>query len=114
MRSHDWIDQRSLAMDRLIADKLAAQPELLQRAVQTLERWIAQRQPQPPPILLEWQRILRQSSLPQILALLRSDSAEARRLRQSSPFCGILDPQERLKLLRAYEAARTGAHHPGR
>lgn len=101
-------------MDRLIADKLAARPELLQRAVQTLDRWIAQRQPSPPPVLLEWQRILRQSSLSEILALLRSDSPDARRLRQSSPFCGILEPEERLKLLRAYEAARTGTYHPGR
>jgi len=107
MRSHEWIDQRSLALDRLIAEKLAAQPELLDRAVQTLERWIAQRQPQPPTVLLEWQRVIRERSLAETLALLRSDSDEARRLRQSSPFCGILSLEERSAIFREYEAART-------
>ena len=53
MRSHEWIDKRSLALDRLIAGKLSARPELLQQALRTLERWIADRQPDPPPVLLE-------------------------------------------------------------
>src|SRR6266567_4493253 len=105
MRSHEWIDQRSLALDRLVADKLAVQPELLDRAVQTLERWIAQRQALPPVVLLEWRQLLRERSLSEILALLRSDSQEARRLRQSSPFCGLLTTDERLALFRDYEAA---------
>ncbi|MCS7338591.1 MAG: hypothetical protein NZ739_10205 [Verrucomicrobiae bacterium] len=93
-------------MDIRIAEKLAAQPELLERAVRTLERWIQQRQPNPPPVLLEWQRILRDWPFQKILELLRSDSPEARRLRQSSPFCGILDEEERLQILRDYEAKR--------
>jgi len=105
MRSHEWIDRRSLALDRLIADKIEAQPDLLKRAVETLERWIAQRHPAPPPVLLEWREILRQATLTEILALLRSNSDEARRLRQSSPFCGILSPEERLALFGQYEAA---------
>jgi hypothetical protein len=107
MRSHQWIDQRSLALDRLIAEKLQVQPELLQRAVQTLDRWIAQQQPNPPRIFLEWRGILRERSLADVLHLLRSDTEEARRLRQSSPFCGILSQDERLAVLREYEAART-------
>jgi len=107
MRSHEWIDQRSLALDRLIAEKLAAHPELLEHAVQILDRWIAQRQPQPPAALLEWQQILRERSFTEILAFLRSDSEKARRLRQSSPFCGLLTPEERLEIFREYEAART-------
>ncbi len=106
MRSHEWIDRRSLALDRLIADKLAVQPELLDRARQTLARWIAQRQPHRPEVLLEWQEMLQSHSLSEILALLRSDSEEAHRLRQSSPFCGILSIEERLAIFREYEAAR--------
>jgi processive 1,2-diacylglycerol beta-glucosyltransferase len=106
-RSHEWIDQRSLALDRLIADKLTAQPALLERAMQTLERWIAERQPYPPVVLLEWRQILHERPLSEILGLLRSDSQEARRLRQSSPFCGILSADERLAIFREYEAART-------
>jgi hypothetical protein len=107
MRSHEWIDRRSLALDRSIAEKLAARPELLQQAVRTLDRWIEERQPHPPPVLLEWRRILQERSLPEILDLLRSDTGEARRLRQSSPFCGILSPEERLAIFREYETART-------
>ena len=107
MRSHEWIDRRSLALDRRIAEKLEAEPELLQRAVRVLERWLAQRQPAPPPILLEWREILRYRSPADILALLRSDTEEARRLRQSSPFCGILSAEERRAILKEYESLRT-------
>ena len=107
MRSHEWIDKRSLALDRLIAGKLSARPELLQQALRTLERWIADRQPDPPPVLLEWLAILRSRSHMEILDLLRSDTEDARRLRQSSPFCGILSEEERLAVFREYETART-------
>ena len=107
MRSHKWIDQRSLALDLLIAEKIAARPELLQQAVQTLECWIAQRQPSPPAVLLEWREVLRECSLTDLLDFLRSDKEKACRLRQSSPFCGILSDEERLAVFREYEAART-------
>jgi len=107
MRSHEWIDQRSLALDRRIAEKLEAEPGLLQRAIRVLERWIVQRQPNPPSVFLEWQKILHENSLAQVLTLLRSDSEFARRLRQSSPFCGLLNAEERLAIFREYEAART-------
>src|SRR2546423_15511215 len=96
MRSHEWIDQRSLALDRRIADKLEAEPELLQQAVRVLERWIAQRQPDPPPVLLEWRGILRHRSPPDILDMLRGDTEEARPLRQASPVCGIFSAGGRL------------------
>ena len=43
----------------------------------------------------------------EILDLLRSDTEDARRLRQSSPFCGILSEEERLAVFREYETART-------
>lgn len=97
-RSHDWIDQRSLALDRMIAEKLRADPELLQRARNTLQNWILQRQPTVPKPLLEWETILATWPLERILALLVSSEEEARRLRQSSPFCGILTEQERLRI----------------
>lgn len=106
MRSHEWIDRRSLAFDQRIADKLAANPELLQQAIRTVGRWVDAREPNPPAAMLEWRHILLSQSLAEILTLLRSDAEDARRLRQSSPFCGILDPEERLAILREYEAKR--------
>jgi hypothetical protein len=41
--------------------------------------------------------------LPKIATLISSDSKRARELRQSSPFAGVLTPQERRKLLRLVE-----------
>jgi len=107
MRSHEWIDQRSLALDRLVAEKVRANPALLERAVSTLARWIEQRQPNVPPVLREWQTVFATLPLEGILQVLTSAEQRAQRLRQSSPFCGILTPQERLAVLREYEARRT-------
>jgi len=107
MRSHEWIDERSLAFDLAIAAKLRNDPSLLGRARLTLERWLGQRQPAPPPILLEWRDIVDHWPEDRILNLLTSNSERARRLRQSSPFCGILTADERRAILKEYEARRT-------
>jgi len=106
MRSHEWIDQRSLALDRAIAQRLLADPSLLDRARNTLARWIGQRQPDPPLALREWQDCLERLSFDEIIALITSDDERARRLRQSSPFCGILPPAERLAIFKQYESRR--------
>jgi hypothetical protein len=103
-RSHEWIDQRSLALDREIAGMLRSQPELLERARTTLARWIEQRQPAVPPVLLEWREILDHWPLDRILMFLESADETARRLRQSSPFCGILSPERRLAIFKEYES----------
>jgi hypothetical protein len=107
MRSHEWIDQRSLAMDRMLAEKLERDPALIQRAVNILEKWIAQRLPTPAPVMLEWRSVLSERSPYEVIRLLQADDPEARRLRQSSPFCGLLSPQERWAILRTYETRRT-------
>jgi hypothetical protein len=106
-RTHEWIDQRSLALDRAIAQKLRAQPGLFHRAKTTLERWIQQRQPSVPSVLLEWREILDCWPLEKVLELLISTDERPRRLRQSSPFCGILSPTERLTVFKEYESRRT-------
>jgi hypothetical protein len=106
-RTHEWIDQRSLALDRAIAQKLRVQPEMLERAKTTLERWIRQREPSVPPVLFEWREILGHWPLERILDLLTSADEQPRRLRQSSPFCGILSPEERLAIFKEYESRRT-------
>jgi hypothetical protein len=106
MRSHEWIDARSLALDRTVADKLRAEPGLLDRARRTLDRWLEQRQPAVPAVLLEWHEILTRWPLESILDLLTSPEETPRRLRQSSPFCGILSPEERLAILKEYGSRR--------
>ena len=103
MRSHEWIDQRSLALHEAVAVKLEAQPQLLDIARANLQRWLAARPALP---LRQWQRLLDTLSLRQLLDLLRSTSQEAVRLRQSSPFAGLLTPAERQAILSRYESSR--------
>lgn len=93
-------------MDRAIAEKLRAQPGLLGRARITLERWLQHREPAAPPVLREWHEILAHWPLDRILAVLTGADETARRLRQSSPFCGILTPRERWAILKEYESRR--------
>jgi DNA-binding CsgD family transcriptional regulator len=57
-----------------------------------------------PPVFREWQAILEQWSRENIIELLTRSDEEARRLRQSSPFCGILTPEERLAIFSEYES----------
>ena len=106
MRSHEWIDERSLALGRQVAGKLRADPLLLGRARATLDRWLAQRASAAPAVLREWQEILSRWPLERILDLLASSDENTRRLRQSSPFCGILSPEERLAIFKEYQARR--------
>ena len=46
-------------------------------------------------------------SLNEVLEILIEDSDEGQRLRQSSPFSGILSQRERLEVFRRYETAGT-------
>jgi hypothetical protein len=103
MRSHEWIDARSLALHEAVAAKLEAQPQLLEVARANLKRWLAAR---PAAALREWQRLLDSLPLPQLVQLLRSPEEEAARLRQSSPFAGILSLAERQDILTRYESSR--------
>lgn len=105
-RSHQWIDGRSLALHEEVARLLEEQPELLAKAKSNLARWIQQRLPDVPAVMQEWQSILDTWPIEQILALLRSPDENARRLRQSSPFCGFLSPEKRKEIFKMYEAQR--------
>jgi hypothetical protein len=106
MNRHNVIDQRSLAMHSLIAEKCRRDPVLINRARCTLDRWMAD-----PSLLisdcLAWKKILDTWPDSEILRFLSEDSEQGRRLRQSSPFCGILSSAERVQVIKEYEAAST-------
>ncbi|MBY0495103.1 MAG: hypothetical protein K2Y23_12905 [Cyanobacteria bacterium] len=104
MRAHQWIDRRSLALHDAVAAKLEAQPELLNVARANLRRWLRSSPSEP---LLEWARVLDTTPLPDLIVLLRSSDEDAIRLRQSSPFAGLLAPRERQTILQDYESRRT-------
>jgi hypothetical protein len=99
VRSHQWIEQRSLALHEAVAAKLEAHPQLLDVARRNLERWLQQN---PATALREWRRILDSTPVADVVALLRSSSEEAARLRQSSPFAGLLTTEERRTIMGGY------------
>ena len=108
--AHRLLDARSLAMHALTAEKISRDPQLLNIARDNLQRWRA-RWPQSPPAWFEqWQEIMNWP-WPRIAALITEQSENAIRLRQSSPFAGVLDTEERKRI---YEAFRTRARDPDR
>ena len=93
--THEFQDAVSLELGRRIAARLRASPALLEVARANLVRW--SRQNAGSPSLLrcyaEWQTLLAHP-VQDICELLCSESEEARRLRQNSPFVGILPAAE--------------------
>ena len=105
MKTHEQIDRRSLLITRAIVAKIDDDPSRagLAKARALCRQWSLQRSGS---AVQEWSDILQQSweSIRQVLI---DDSDESRRLRQSSPFCGILTPQERWQLYKAFDAHET-------
>ncbi len=87
MKSHQEIDERSLRLARAVAERLDENPELLDR----VRNWA---ESQESPAVREWLPILR-GPWEQIRKVLLSADQESTRLRQSSPFVGVLSPRER-------------------
>jgi hypothetical protein len=101
--SHRLLEARSLAMHAVIARKIARDPALLGIARRNIERWSAQRKDRTPGWLNEWQELLKRP-WPQVAALITEPSERGARLRQSSPFAGVLTPQERWRIHEAFRA----------
>ncbi len=85
-------------MDRLIAARVRENPALAGRALGVLRRWRASASADVWPVLDEWRAIL-DGPLEGVLAVLEGEDERAVRLRQSSPFCGILPREERTRIL---------------
>jgi hypothetical protein len=105
---HRRIEERSLAMHRLVAAKLRANPAVLDEARDNLRRW--QKMDGSPVLTLsEWENIL--SGTPaQVADFLEERSERATRLRQSSPFAGVLTDAERNAI---YESYSTRTYYQG-
>lgn len=100
---HRVAEARSLALHCLIARKIAADPRLLETATRNLAAWAARYGDSPPRALEEWRRVLARP-WPEIAALITDPGEEAARLRQSSPFAGVLTPAERQRVYEAFGA----------
>ena len=100
---HRVLDARSLALHCKIKRKIDQNPGLLETPRRNLARWSALASGPLPAYIEEWRKILNQP-WPQVAAFIISFSDEAVRLRQSSPFAGVLNPKERKQV---YDAFRT-------
>lgn len=100
---HRVIEARSLAMHCLIAQKIGSDPRLLDVARRNLAAWSARYGDNPPRALEEWRAILSRP-WPEIAALITDGGEAATRLRQSSPFAGVLTQSERRRLYEAFRA----------
>ncbi len=100
MKTHQEIDRRSLALAKRIVSLIDVDPDCkgLLKARDVCSRWYKEN---PVPAIEEWMRIL-QNEWSVVRMILLDDSEEGRRLRQSSPFCGILSPRDRWTIYREF------------
>ena len=93
--NHEFQDEVSLELARRVANRLAASPELLAVALGNLNRW--SRLNADAPSLLrcyrEWQEILTHP-VAYVCQCLCAETEEGQRLRQNSPFAGVLTASE--------------------
>ena len=108
--SHELIDEISLELGRRTAARLRQQPDLLQLAHDNLARWSKQNANVPALLrsYAEWQKILR-LPLEEICAGLTAESDEGQRLRQNSPFAGVLKAREVWELKQSFRHATPAA-----
>ena len=92
---HELTDAISLELGQRVANRLRAHPELLQVAHENLDRWTALNDDATSLLrcYAEWREILNRP-VEEICLLLTSGSEEGQRLRQNSPFAGVLSPKE--------------------
>ena len=100
------IDRVNAAQDSLIAARLPRDPRVLRIARANLRRWMARDGRCPRVVFQEWRLILDRLTAVEIASFLRSDTPMARRLRQSSPFAGVLSDAERRVISQRHEKAR--------
>lgn len=92
---HGFQDAVSLELARRIAAGLPQHPEWLHLARANLERWTRQNSDAPSLVRCydEWRQLLARP-LAEICAALTAETDEGQRIRQNSPFAGVLPPNE--------------------
>jgi len=103
MRTHQEIDERSLALHRLVVEKIRKNPALFDRARLTLARYRRSVCGRSQPYLREWERLMNQG-MDACLDAAVAGSERATAMRQSSPFSGILTNRERFAFLKTWNS----------
>lgn len=101
--SHRLLEARSLAMHAVIARKIEQDPTLLAIAHRNIERWSTQWKDAPPAWLKEWEEVLKQP-WQYVAAVITEPSEHGARVRQSSPFAGVLTKEERWRIYDTFRA----------
>ena len=101
--SHRLLEARSLAMHAVIAQKIERDPKLLDVPRNNLKRWNTRWEAEAPAWYDEWCGIMNRP-WPEIAAIITELSEEGARLRQSSPFAGVLSAEERRRIYEAFRA----------
>lgn len=107
------VDLRSLALHRLVVQKIQADPQLFAKAQAMLERMEAEASMATLPYVLEWRRCF-DEGIAEALAIAVEDSERGQTLRSTSPFPGILDDRERIEVLKSahYRLTRSTSCSP--
>jgi hypothetical protein len=105
---HGVRDRISMEMASRIAAGLADHPEWLALARDNLDRWSARNSGSPGLVrcYAEWRKILSRP-IAEVCDALVEPGDEGQRLRQNSPFVGILAPAEVWEIKRRHEATGT-------
>ena len=115
MNWHQVIEERSYEMHQVVAEVLRRDPKKLDLVID----WIEQRLADPDysvhskDALTEWLDLIRSQGLPSVLEKLADRSEDAYRMKHSSPFAVIMPQDERMRILRRYEALRPRTHPAG-
>ena len=102
---HRRIDSRGLALHRYIAQTVTGDPQAIRTARMNIRRWSAsyiQAGAPVPAAFREWDAILAWQTPAAIARLLVARSERAVRLRQSSPFAGLVPPMVRSRILESF------------
>jgi hypothetical protein len=98
---HRLLEIRSLAMHAVIAAKIERDRAPIVVAQKNLDRWQARWKESAPQWLAEWQAILKKP-WKEVAAFITEMSEDAARLRQSTPFAGVLTSDERRRIYDAF------------
>jgi hypothetical protein len=96
-QGHRTAERRALAYHRVVAERLNEQ--MVDEARERVERLAADRHLHPR-YAERWQQLLSRP-LPDIAQAISADDEEGRDLRQNSPFAGVLNEQERRRIIEA-------------
>jgi len=96
--TRELAEERSLALHRLVSERVRARPELIEEARARLRRWRSAGAV-PGPYADAWDRLL-DSGIDELSRALAARGEPMTTLRSMTPFAGVVDPRERWRVWR--------------